>query len=89
MMSDTDENTGLMDPSQSSKKAPDWSRFGLSQDDVKPVQRQRSWDGADEGDGYQSVDRGQKNELYVEDQVCICGQNKLLMGIWGIKQWKI
>ena len=68
------ENTGLMgaagDHAQKRRKhAPDWERFGLSQEPVKPDYKATVDTGPDSG--YQQPDASKKNELFHEDLVCI------------------
>ncbi|KAH3781171.1 hypothetical protein DPMN_158997 [Dreissena polymorpha] len=49
--------------------APDWSKFGLSQEPVKPTHGGSADAGLEAG--YQHVEPGNKNELFQEDQVIL------------------
>ncbi|KAJ8322295.1 hypothetical protein KUTeg_000766 [Tegillarca granosa] len=74
MSDSSDEHAGLMASAESKKKkTPDWSRFGLSEDQQKQEDAQKaaarrgsSGDGGEAG--YQQEDYGKQNELYREDQ---------------------
>ena len=66
------ENTGLMDAAgdhaqKRRKHAPDWERFGLSQEPVK-ADYKATFD-ATVDSGYQHTDPDKRNELFHEDQV--------------------
>ncbi|KAK3087217.1 hypothetical protein FSP39_003220 [Pinctada imbricata] len=63
----SDENTALMASGEPKKKAPDWSRFGLSREQQKEASEARRGSGFHDP-SYQNVDDGKQNELYREDQ---------------------
>ncbi|XP_069106721.1 solute carrier family 12 member 8-like [Argopecten irradians] len=72
MSGSSDENAALMASAgegsrQKRKKAPDWSRFGLSADQQE-AGGAKKYTHADVEDGYQQADDGKQNELYREDQ---------------------
>lgn len=77
MSDSSDEHAGLMATAESRKKrTPDWSRFGLSEEQQKQEDAQRAaarrGSAGDGGEtGYQQEDYGKQNELYREDQVKI------------------
>ena len=67
------ENTGLMDAAgdhaqKRRKHAPDWGRFGLSQEPVKADYKATVDTGVEAG--YQHTDADKHNELFQEDLVC-------------------
>ncbi|XP_052224704.1 solute carrier family 12 member 8-like [Dreissena polymorpha] len=75
-MSETERSTLISQPDQSMQGtspggrkrplAPDWSKFGLSQEPVKPTHGGSADAGLEAG--YQHVEPGNKNELFQEDQ---------------------
>lgn len=65
------ENTNLVSsPSKKEKKKPDWSRFGLSQEQAKASETSLNTFSVDKNEAlYQHTDGGKHNELFTEDLV--------------------
>lgn len=63
------ENTNLVSsPSKKEKKKPDWSRFGLSQEQAKASETSLNTFSVDKNEAlYQHTDGGKHNELFTED----------------------